>query len=352
MGNTQIALSALPADSPLNYDIEQVRKAAQKAADLTKQLLIFSRKQVLQLNIIDVNVDIKNLEKMLRRMIREDIDFYLNLEAGSLMTKVDPGQFDQLLMNLVVNARDAVSERGHIVIETKREAITDSRIAESLELPPGNYIMVAVHDNGCGMTEEVKAKCFDPFFTTKGEGRGTGLGLSTVYGIIKQFGGTIAVESAVGEGTSMMVYLPEIMEKKPQDILDERIAQRLPGSSETILIVEDDVEIRKMISKIMAPLGYNLIEAKDGAEGLELFLKMDKPADMVITDVVMPNMGGMEMMAKISQKYPKMKVLYISGYTSEDAQQEGILELDKNFIHKPFFPEKLAKIVREILDRK
>lgn len=352
MGHTQIAMMSMKADSELFNDFEQVRKAAERASDLTRQLLIFSRKHISEFKVVDVNSVITNLDKMLRRLIREDISYNCNLEQGLPSVRIDPTQMEQVIMNLTVNARDAITGTGKITISTELETVETPFIANSyFTIKPGTYVKISVADTGCGMPPEVIEKCFEPFFTTKETGKGTGLGLSTVFGIVKQIDGAVNIDSAVGEGTTMSVFIPAVSEKADSTVEKSMKIVSAPAGEYSILIVEDEDDLRKTMEKILTKLGYVVHTAKNGAEAFILCEKMKKPVDLVITDMVMPVMGGDELRDRLEVFWPELKVLFISGYVPENVMLREQLKPGENFLQKPFSIEKLAQTARSILLR-
>ena len=330
--------------------IREIKSSAERAATLTQQLLAFSRKQVLQPQVIDLNRLITRLGKMLRRLVSEDIDITTKLDSNLGKIKADPGQVEQVIMNLVVNARDAMPGGGTITIETQGLYLDEGYHQHHPEVTPGDYILLAVSDTGHGMDEKTRKHIFEPFFTTKEVGKGTGLGLSTVYGIVKQSGGYIWVYSEPEQGTTFKIYLPRLTGTKKQQ-------ESLPGKgdpmggAETILLVEDEEALRKMAGKILEGYGYSVVEAKNGMDALEIVNKEDHPEiDLLVTDVIMPKMGGKELSEKLLEKYPKLRVLYISGYTDNAIAHHGVLDEGVSFLQKPFSSQSLAEKVREILD--
>jgi signal transduction histidine kinase/CheY-like chemotaxis protein len=330
--------------------IREIKNSAERAAKLTQQLLAFSRKQVLQPQVIELNRLITNLGRMLKRLIGEDINLTTKLDSKLGHIKADPGQVEQVIMNLVVNARDAMPEGGALTIETQGLYLDESYHQQHPEVTPGDYVLLAVSDTGHGMDEETQAQVFEPFFTTKGVGKGTGLGLSTVYGIVKQSGGFIYVYSEPEHGTTFKIYLPQLTGAKKQQ---ENLPEKRPpmGGTETILLVEDEESLRKMVGKMLEGYGYSVIEATDGMDALEITTKGDRlKIDLLVTDVVMPKMGGKELSAKLFEEYPKLKVLYISGYMDNAIAHHGVLDEGVSLLQKPFSPQSLAEKVREVLD--
>jgi two-component system, cell cycle sensor histidine kinase and response regulator CckA len=352
IGNADLVLGDLDKNSPFNESIEEIRKAGHRAAALTRQLLAFSRKELIQPEILDLNSLMMNLEKMLRRLIGEDIDLLTAYSPLPWQVDADPGQMEQVVMNLAVNARDAMPKGGKLTIETANVELDEDYFREhGIKNEAGPYVMLAVSDSGLGMDKETQARVFEPFFTTKEMGRGTGLGLSTVYGIVKQNNGHIWVHSEPGKGTTFKIYLP----KAEKDTGPAKTKPASIGSlvgSETILVVEDDESLRKMAERMLKGYGYRVITARDGEEALEISGSHDAPIHLMLTDVVMPGMSGPDLAEQLKLRVPGIKVLYMSGYTDNAIAHHGVLERGIEFIHKPFTREGLATKVREILDRK
>jgi PAS domain S-box-containing protein len=349
IGYNRFVLDELSPGDPRRADLDEVRKATERAAALVRQLLTFSRKQVLQLQVLDLNVVIANMEKMLRRLIGEDVN--LNVVPAPSLGKVraDPGQVEQVVMNLCVNARDAMPKGGQLTVETQDVTLDRAYVRRYPDVEPGEYVLLAVSDTGAGMTEEVKAHLFEPFFTTKEQGKGTGLGLSTVWGIVKQVDGHIEVDSAPGEGTTFRIYLPR-SEDKADLVSQEEQGSGLPGGAETILVVEDDDVVRMLARRCLSRCGYTVIEAKLPNEALRLGKEHGNSISLLLTDVVMPEMSGKDLAEKMASTCPDMKVLYMSGYTGSTIDRHGLLESGAALLQKPFEIEELACKVREILD--
>jgi PAS domain S-box-containing protein len=349
-GYSQLSLLAMKAGDPLKEHIEEVIKAADRAANLTRQLLAFSRRQVMEMQVLDLNEILRNLDKMLSRMIGEDIEMKTILADNLWKVRADPGQIDQVVMNLVVNARDAMPKGGKLTLETANIRLDEEYAGKHVAVTPGDYVMISVADTGTGMNPEVMERIFDPFFTTKEKGRGTGLGLSTVYGIVKQSNGNIWVYSEPGQGTVFKIYLPRVDE--PADEIKERIAMpEFPWGKETILVVEDDEKVRKLAVKVLENHGYKVLEAESGNKALEICRGRKKPVHLVLTDVVMPEMDGRQLTKQLTQILPGFKVLYMSGYTDNAIAHHGIIEKGLNFIQKPLSIEGLLRKVREVLDK-
>ncbi len=350
-GYSKLTLNKLNPENELYQTIEQILKAGEKATRLTSQLLAFSRRQILQPKVLNLNSLIGDLVKMLRRLIGEDIELETILDPQLGNVKTDPGQLEQVILNLAVNARDAMPNGGKLTIETANFKVDDSYLKSHIGVKSGEYIILAVTDNGVGMDEEVKSRIFEPFFTTKGRGKGTGLGLSTVYGIIKQSEGNIWVYSEKGKGTTFKIYLPRVVEKLDQTKEQKVSFEDLHGK-ETILLVEDDDAVRKIVVHILKKQGYLVFDAEDGISALQLVEQQKIPIDLLITDVIMPRMSGRILADKLQKKIENLKVLYMSGYTDNAVQHHNILEAGLNFIQKPFSPLALARLVREILEKK
>jgi signal transduction histidine kinase/ActR/RegA family two-component response regulator len=346
MGYGQLA-RARPTD--VGPHLDEVLRAAERAASLTRQLLAFSRQQVLEPKVLDLNAVITGLDKLLRRLIGEDIDLVTAPALGLGRVKADPGQIEQVIMNLVVNARDAMPAGGNLTIETANVELDEEAAVTRLEVRPGPYVMVAVSDTGSGMTPEVKARIFEPFFTTKEIGKGTGLGLSTVHGIVKQSEGHIEVYSELGHGTTFKVYLPRVEESTEHRPGAIATGGRLEGV-ETVLVVEDEEAIRRVIGVALRLYGYTVLEAMDGSQAIDIFEGGDPPIDLLITDVVMPLMSGPELALRVAHALPHLKVLFVSGYTDRALIHQGLRQPGTAFLQKPFTPERLARKVREVLD--
>jgi nitrogen-specific signal transduction histidine kinase len=352
IGNAQLAMNEITKDHPLQEMLTDIRQAGESAASLTRQLLAFSRKQVLSPEVLDLNRVLTDMDRMLKRLIREDIELETVLEPELGLIKGDPGQIEQVIMNLVVNARDAMPQGGKLIIETAtREVDKDYLSRHSVEGEVGRYIVLSVTDTGTGMGRETVSKIFEPFFTTKEKGIGTGLGLSTVYGIIKQSGGFIWVYSEPGQGSTFKVYLPAVEgEATDREREHEWTEDRFQGS-ETVLLVEDSDNVRKLTSKGLRKLGYRVLEASDGEEAMKISREHEGPIDLLLSDVVMPKMSGVELMEKLSQERPQIKVVYMSGYTGEVISQRRRVGLDGDYLQKPFTPRELARKVREVLEK-
>jgi CheY-like chemotaxis protein len=315
---------------------------------LTRQLLAFSRRTVLKPKILDLNEVVRESEKMLRRLIGEDVQFTAILSPELKPVKVDPSQLSQVIMNLVVNARDAMPTGGALTIETANVELDPTSAAKIPEGKPGRYVVLAVTDTGTGMTPEVRAHIFEPFFTTKEPGKGTGLGLPTVYGIVKQSGGFISVYSEPNRGTSFRIYFP-IAEGRVSAGKSSRSVKPLAGGTETILLVEDEDAVRSIVRVVLQRAGYTVLEANRGREALRVAAAHPGPIHLLITDVVMPEMGGRQVVAHLTATRPGLKVLYLSGHTDDAVVRHGVSEAKMAFLQKPFTIEALMNKIREVL---
>ncbi|MBI3651911.1 MAG: PAS domain S-box protein [Acidobacteria bacterium] len=350
IGYSQLSMARAGVNDLLRSNLEEIEKAGRRAANLTSQLLAFSRKQIIQPSNLVINEVITNLQKMLTRLIGEDIDLQANLDLDLGTVRMDRTQVEQVLMNLAVNSRDAMPEGGKIIIETTNISLDAEYAAYFLDIQPGDYVMLAISDTGIGMDQETISRIFEPFFTTKEQGKGTGLGLSTVYGIVKQNGGHIEVLSAIGQGTTFKIYLPRLAETQVETQV-ERETLIIRGGGEKILLVEDDSFVRDLAGTALREFGYVVTESASGAEAFQLLSAEEQPFDLLLTDVVMPQMNGHELAQKASGKYPDLKVLYMSGYTDRAIVSQGVLHHGTAFIQKPFTLNGLAQKVREALDR-
>ena len=349
-GFVSLALMNLAPDDPLTEMLLQIKKAADSSAVLTRQLLAFSRKQLIEPQIIDLNDTLASTHKMLARLIGENIT--LTTVAGENLgaVNVDPGQFEQILVNLVINARDAMSDGGELLIETANVELDESYCLAHPHAKPGPYVMLAVSDNGLGMDPEVQEHIFEPFFTTKAKGRGTGLGLATIYGTVKQAGGMIEVYSEEGQGTTFKIYLPRVAQQAKRPTVERPRAGGVIGGSERVLLVEDEQIVRDLAENILKRLGYQVLSAANGQEACALVEGDPRPIDLLLTDVVMPGMNGRELAQRLAASHPEMKVLYSSGYTENAITHHGIIDAELNFIGKPYSPQALAKKLRDVLE--
>jgi PAS domain S-box-containing protein len=351
MGYTDLSLRRVGLENPIRRNLEETKKAAERAASLVRQLLAFSRKQILEPKVLDLNDVVKDMQKMLTRLIGENIKLATRLETDLGSVKADPCQVEQIIVNLVVNARDAMPRGGRVTIETANVSLDAQTAAKHVAVNQGEYVMLAVSDTGSGMDQETQARIFEPFFTTKEVGKGTGLGLSTVYGIVKQSGGNIWVYSEPGFGTVFKVYLPRI-----DDATANRIAgqeeSNAPRGTETILLVEDEDVVRGLTRKILMQAGYNVLDARSGDEAIRLCTAHAGSIDLLLTDVVMPEISGKEVADRLLELRPSIRVLFMSGYTDEAIVQHGVLDANVKFIQKPFTWLALTRKVREVLNRK
>jgi PAS domain S-box-containing protein len=347
-GYNRLLLNHLAPQDPQRGYAEEVLKAADRAAALTKQLLAFSRRQVMQPRVLNVNELLHETEKMLRRLLGEDIELTLMLQPSIGNVKADPGHIEQAIFNLAVNGRDAMPRGGRITIETASVDLDEAYVRTHLGVKPGRYIMIAVSDTGHGMSTETRRHIFEPFYTTKERGKGTGLGLATVYGIVKQSGGDIWVYSEPNKGTTFKLYFPEVIE--PATAASAKTQVPNAKGSETLLVVEDEPGVARLITNILRQEGYTVLEATDSLEALQVSAKYEGKIDLVLTDVVMPNMGGAQLAAELRRKRPEMKVVYMSGYTENAIVHHGVLDSGVEFLPKPFTIEGLLAKIRWILD--
>ncbi len=352
-GYSQLMLAEMPAGSPWRQEVEQIERAGTRAGDLTRQILAFSRRQILNPQTVQLNDLLLEMAEMLRRLIREDIEL-VTLPAPDLgLVEVDPGQMEQILTNLVVNASDAMSEKtppgGTLTIATANETLDEDFVAQHPDAEPGEYVRLTVKDTGVGMTDEVKEHLFEPFFTTKEPGEGTGLGLATVYGIVKQQEGLIYIDSTLGEGTTVNVYLPRVeMESEKLSRRDEE--GYLPRGEEKILLVEDEPSVLRFMRKALDELGYAVLEAANGEEALRVSEEQEDAADLLVTDVVMPQMDGRTLVERMRDRHPQLKVLYVSGYADVETISPADFGQRADFLQKPFSSGALAHKVRALLD--
>jgi PAS domain S-box-containing protein len=346
-GYTEVLLENAEESNLHHQKLVSIQQAADRATTLTRQLLAFSRKQLMELKVVDVNAIVADMERLLRPLIGEDVQLETHLAAKSAHTRADAGQLEQVLMNLVVNARDAMPDGGKITITTGEVSVDDLDRREHTFLQAGRYVLLSVTDTGCGMDEETQSRIFEPFFTTKDKGKGTGLGLSTVYGIVKQSNGYIVTQSKLGLGTTFRIYLPLAEENKDQSEGCKTTTQA-SGGSETVLLVEDEESVRELVRQTLQSRGYNVLEAENGEAGLEVAANHSGTIHILISDVVMPGMGGRALAEQMKRAHPQIKVLFLSGYT-EDAVIQGGLESGTSFLQKPFTLQALTRKVREVL---
>lgn len=350
-GYSEILLSRLKEGSPLRKEVEEIKRAGDSAAALTRQLLAFSRQQVLQPKIINLNEAIPHMDMMLRRLIGEDVEFRTVLGKDLWSVKADPGQIEQVVMNLVVNAREAMPGGGKLTIETSNVFLDEELSHVRPPVQPGSFVMLAISDTGAGMDERTASNIFEPFFTTKERGKGTGLGLSTVYGIVKQSGGFILVDSEPGKGSTFKVYLRRADDRREIPDKEGPFAEDLRGEK-TILVVEDEESIRNLAIEILGLYGYAVLSAGNGEEALQIAEAHQGEISLLLTDVVMPRMGGRELYNRIRRQRPDIRVLYMSGYTDDAIVHQGVLNQGTAFLQKPFSPISLAKKVKEVLDQR
>ncbi|MCK5057998.1 MAG: PAS domain S-box protein [Candidatus Aminicenantes bacterium] len=356
-GHAEMTLMKCEKDHPLYKNIVWILHAGKKAENLTRQLLAFSRRQITEPKIIDINILISDLDKMMRRLIGEDISMGINLIQDIALIKADQSQIEQIIINLIVNARDAINQRTDlasekkITLETDQVYLDESYVSKHVGSQTGLHIIISVSDNGIGMDEETKNKIFEPFFTTKEIGQGTGLGLATVYGIVKQNQGSIYVYSEQGQGTTIKIYWPSTEEKKVSDVTEKTSEDKLAGN-ETVLLVEDDKGVIDFAYAVLEELGYSVYRASNGKKALELTREKNIQFDLVITDLIMPEMNGKELAAALKKLYPEILIIFTSGYTDNHIIHSGPLDKGVNFIQKPYSVQMLAQKVRKILDKK
>jgi CheY-like chemotaxis protein len=342
----------LPAAHPVRADLDEIQKAGWRAADLTRQLLAFGRRQMLQPRLLDLNDVIRDTAGLLRRLVNEHVRVVLNLEDGLPPLEADPSQLVQVLLNLAANARDAMPDGGELRITTARVDLSEEGSLRAGTSGPGAHLALRVQDTGVGIEESQQALIFEPFFTTKGVGKGTGLGLATVYGIVKQSGGAVSVRSRPGEGTTFTVFMPAVVDGVVTAVEPEKPRQHDADSgSETVLLVEDEPSVRRLLARVLGRAGYHVLEASNGLQALEVENAFDGPIEAVITDVIMPEMGGVELVRVLQRSRPGLTVLFVSGYTRGEVM-DGIASADSRcvFMAKPFSPEQLVSALRDALD--
>ncbi|MFQ5350495.1 MAG: PAS domain-containing protein, partial [Thermoanaerobaculia bacterium] len=350
-GYTELSLSELEADTPVREHLKQIRSAGDRAATLTRQLLALSRQQVLEPRVLDLNVLVGEFEKLLHRTIGEDIFLETVLEGESWHVKADPGQLEQVLMNLAVNARDAMRDGGRLTIETRNIELDGSEIGHNVAVEPGPYALLLVTDTGCGMDAQTLNRVFEPFFTTKEEGKGTGLGLATVYGIVKQSGGYISIYSEPGEGTTVKIYLPRVWESPERQGARSRRRPAATTEPKTILLAEDNPMVRKLVARVLQELGHKVLIADTPEAALRISAEYPEPLDLLFTDLVMPEMSGLQLAERITEQRPETLLLVMSGYSKEAKFSNDPLAVNASFIQKPFTPESLARAVTAAFER-
>ncbi len=348
IGYGEIVQEGTPEGSSLRPCVDEMLKAGHRAADLTRQLLAFSRQQVMDPRILDLNAVVKDMEKMLKRLIGEDVQLKTKLDPALLRIKADPGQIEQVIMNLAVNARDAMPEGGELRLTTSNVCL-DQDFVRPYPVMPGDYVLFTVTDNGIGMDSKTRARVFEPFFTTKEKGKGTGLGLSTVYGVVKQSGGYIDLVSEPGAGATFNIYLPKVevaadVQKQLTELPDS------PRGTETLLLVEDEASLRKLSRQLLERCGYEVLEAESGAEALKISEANHRTIHLLLTDVVMPGMSGRVLADQLVKRRPEIRVVYMSGYTGQTVGEHGVLAEGSLFLPKPFTREALARKIRQALD--
>ena len=348
-GYTELGLTRTKNSAEVRTDLERIEDASERAAGLVRQLLAFSRRQVLQPKVLDLNGIVMGLDKLLRRLMDQDVEMVTVVGKDLGTIKADPGQIEQVIMNLVVNARDAMPDGGRLTVETENVELDEAYARDHVTVRPGRYVMLAVSDTGIGMSGDTIAHIFEPFYTTKESGRGTGLGLSTVYGIVKQSGGYIWVYSELSKGTTFKVYLPRVDE--PAEVsAPAKHGEGLRTGTETILLVEDEAQLRDLTRSVLAARGYSVLEAGGPVEAERLAEKHGATIHLLLTDVIMPGISGRELAKRLAARFPAMRVLYMSGYTYNVIAQDGTLERGVAFLQKPFTPSTLVEKVREVLD--
>jgi len=351
LGHAEILGQRLTGDDRFGKSVDAVQQAAERAAALTSQLLAFSRKQVVAPKVIDLNLAVREMQKLVRRILSEDIEVILRLQPDLGLVKIDPGQLDQVLMNLAVNSRDAMPDGGRLVIETANVELDDTYVRQHLGAQIGSYVRLLVSDTGKGMDASVMAHIFEPFFTTKEKGKGTGLGLSTVYGIVKQAGGYVMAYSEPGDGTTFRIYLPRT--DQAASVREERrLLDEIPGGSETILVVEDETALRQLARTLLEESGYRVFDAANAQEALAIARDPENHIDLVLTDVVMPHMSGRELADQLSAARPNLRVIYMSGYADDVISHRGVLLAGATLLLKPFTRRVLLTKIRESLDAK
>lgn len=350
IGFSDVLATSLPEHSSARELVKEIKRAGEKASVLTRQLLAFSRRQVMIPRVLDLNQTVAELEKLLRRVIGEDIHLYTHLASQPLYIRADPTQIEQVIMNLAVNARDAMPEGGQLFVETAAVHLEEAHACYDAQLAPGQYALLVVRDTGCGMDETVKAHLFEPFFTTKEHGKGTGLGLATVYGIVQQSGGHISVESEPHQGTTFRIYLPLVADDQASSCSrTSLLVESMPRGTETVLLVEDEAGVRNLASQVLRRCGYQVLEARNGSEALHMANEFAGPIHVLLTDVVMPNLNGRQLAEKLLASRPDLRIVYMSGYTDDQNVLQCISRRDAHFLAKPFSPSQLANRIYRAL---
>ncbi len=350
IGYSTMIAEGLPAHDPLRGDVDEVRRAAGRASELTRQLLAFGRRQVLAPRVLDLHDTLRSLEKMLRRVVGEHIVFSLETRATTATIQIDPGQLEQVVVNLVVNARDAMPRGGTLLLRTDDAELDEAYVARHPGASRGRHVAFSVQDTGDGMDADTLTRIFDPFFTTKDHGKGTGLGLSTVWGIVTQSGGTVSVKSSLGAGARFELHFP-VVEAGLKDQVPSAAAPKVRAGSETILVVEDEEQVRTLMCSVLHRAGYRVIQASDGKQGLEVARMHEGRIHLLLTDVIMPNMNGTELAKALVHSRPDTKVLFVSGYTENAEIHQGVFEEEATLLAKPIAPQDLLREVRAALDR-
>jgi nitrogen-specific signal transduction histidine kinase len=350
LGHSELLLSSLAADHPVRESVEEIRTAADRAAALTRQLLAFSRRQVWAPSELDLNAVVADMETMLRRLIGEDIDLCTVLRPALGAIRADRGQLQQVIMNLVINARDAMPQGGKLTVETAAVELDSSYASRHGPVRSGPYVLLAVSDTGCGMDADVQSHLFEPFFTTKPPDKGTGLGLATVYGIVERSGGYVWVYSEVGRGTTVKIFLPRTEPPDADGEVHPTVVTQLAGT-ETLLLVEDEDAVRGLAKQVLQKHGYTVLDARLTADAVRICEEYPGAIHLLVTDVVMPQMSGRELVERVKPCRPEMRVLYLSGYTDDAIVRHGVLRAGTPFLQKPFTPTTLAYKVREVLDQ-
>jgi nitrogen-specific signal transduction histidine kinase/ActR/RegA family two-component response regulator len=346
---TEFLLEDLEQSDPRRADVQEIAKAADRAAGMTRRLLAFSRRQVLQPRPLDLNGIIGGMERMLQRLIGDDVRITTSVDRTLLPVLADPGSIEQVILNLAVNARDAMPNGGTLTIETHNARL--DRPDANWAIQPGPYALLSIRDTGHGMDAATQARIFEPFFTTKGQGEGTGLGLAMVYGIIKQSRGHVWVASKSNQGTTFTIYLPQVVAAEQVPTVQPTAALTTVGGGETILLVDDEEALRSAARRALVRAGYRVIPAVDGPDALRVYMEnTGTPISLVVTDVVMPGLGGRDLVGRLKIMSPELRVLFVSGYTEEGVRKQGVLQPGTEFLEKPFTPEKLLRKIREILD--